>query len=878
MKKIISATLMLTLASTAYNQCQSNNFQGLEPNYSCPDPSMLFGNPFGGMFQGPGISGDMFSPAQAGVGTHVISYTTAPSTPVSGYTATPGLPNAPSNVPLTPVFLMDDELSAPLPIGFNFNFFGMVYDQFLISSNGFITFDLNTWDSGCCSGQFIPDNWTPNNLIALAWNDLNPGNGGTIGYTTIGTAPNRILIVEFNEVPHFGGMSNPVTVQAKLYESNGHIEIHATQNSSDGSPHTIGVENATGTCGITAPGMNAGMNTAVVNEMILFTPDTGSYYGHQTGLPLALHTGNMTPIVLSDDAISAAIPLGFSFDFYGTNYSEAFVSSNGFLTFNNNTNPGCCAGGLLPGTDLPNNLIAFAWNNLDPSLGGTIAHTTIGLAPNRVFILDFNNIQHHGGGNPVNVQLKLFETSNLIEIHSLHNASNGSAMTMGLENASGTEANTPNGRNANPQFSVINERTIFYPYYTSIQTTEVISIEDIEAPIPFEPVMMPIFAQCSVDFLSEPFASDNCSGFIAGFTDVQFPITETTTVVWTFTDAAGNVSTVNQEVIIEDTTAPIASGFVITITSQNFFADEVVWNFTDGGGNIVASGGPYWDAGQGVVLEVAIVDGTNGPYSFTGSTQGFFNDNVFSFTIQCQGATVASGVVNAGQTLTVNNIASCNTFADIVTYCDLQSLSPAFATDNCAGSVEGTNNAVFPITSNTTITWTFDDGAGNITIQQQNIVFQSMNLSVSYIGGALVANENTPGVSYTWVDCNNNFQPVGVTNQAFTPTSNGSYAVIIKIGDCEEMSSCFAVTDVGITSEKIMLFELYPNPAKEIVQVNTTAAGTIQVIDLGGKIIKVFEVSQGLNQIELSELSSGSYALRMISTNHVQTLRLVLNK
>jgi hypothetical protein len=878
MKKIVSAALVLALASIAYNQCQSNSFQGLQSNYSCPDPSWLYGNPPGGVFQGAGVSGDMFYPAQAGIGTHVISYTTAPSAPVSGYTVTAGLPNNPANVPLTQVFLLDDDLSGPLPIGFNFNFFGTVYDQFVISSNGFITFDLNTWDSGCCSGQFIPDGYTPNNLIALAWNDLNPSNGGTIGYATIGTAPNRILIVEFNGVQHFGSPFNTVTVQAKLYESNGHIEIHCTQNSTDGSPHTIGVENGTGTCGITAPGMNADMNVSVVNEMILFTPTAGSYYAHQTGLPLDLYTGNMTPVALADDAISAPIPLGFTFDFYGNSYSQAFVSSNGFLTFSNNANAGCCAGGLLPSAGLPNNLIAFAWNNLNPSLGGTIAYTTIGLSPNRVFILEFNNIQHHGGGNPVHVQLKLFETSNLIEIHSLQNVSNGSPMTMGLENASGTEASTPIGRNANPQFSVINERTIFYPYYTSILTTEVISIEDTEPPVPFEPIMSPFFAECGVDYLPEPYAFDNCSWFIAGTTDVQFPITETTTVVWTFTDAAGNVTTVNQDVIIEDITAPVASGFVITITAQGFLADEVFWSFTDGNGNLVASGGPYWGVDPNSVLEVAIVEGTNGPYSFTGSTQGLYNDNIFSFSIQCQGTTVADGVVNGGQTLTINNIASCNPFTDIVTYCDLLSLDPVLATDNCAGTVQGTNDAVFPITSNTTITWTFDDGAGNITTQQQNIVIQTMNLTVSQIGGSLVANENASGVSYTWVDCNNNFQPIGVTNQAFTPTSNGSYAVIIKIGDCEKMSSCYEVTGLGVASEKITLFELFPNPANDVVQVKTTAGGKIELIDLNGKIIQVFEVSQGMNHLKLSDLSSGTYTLRMISANDVQTLRLVLSR
>jgi hypothetical protein len=875
MRKIIATIVVALLYKTAYNQCQTANFSGLNPNYTCPEASQLFGNPIGGSFQGPGISGDMFSPAQAGLGTHVISYSTAPSSPSAGYLATPGQSNNPANEVLTTVFLGDDELSTPLPIGFSFNFFGVEYTDFVISSNGYITFDLASLNNGCCSGQNIPENFEPNNLIALAWNDLNPSSGGIIGYTTIGTAPNRILIVSFADVPHFGSAGTNITVQAKLYESNGNIEIHCTSNISDGTPHTVGVENASGSCGITALGMNANPDMNVVNEMILFTQDAGSYYGHQTGLPTALHTGTLNPLSLGNETLSSAIPLGFSFDFYGTNYSETYISSNGFLTFSNNQNAGCCAGDLLPNTSNPNNTIAFAWNDLNPALGGTIGYTTTGMAPNRTFILDFTNIQHNGGGNPVTAQVKLFETSNLIEIHSVQNTSNGSAMTMGIENAAGTEASVPVGRNANTSFNVLNERTIFYPYYTMIQTTEVINVEDLEAPVPFDLFPITISAQCVVNLIDAPFAEDNCSGFTIGTSDVVFPITESTTITWTFTDAAGNSATTSQEVIIDDTQAPVASGFIITITAQTFVADEVLWTFTDNSGNIVASGGPYFNSdGQGTVLETVIVTGTNGPYSFMGTTAGNWNDNVFSFTITCQGITVASGTVNAGQTTNVNTIAACNSFADIVTHCELLTLNSVTATDNCMGSIEGTHNAVFPITTNTTVTWTFDDGNGNITTQNQNIVINEMSLAVNIVGSSLVAAQTGPGVSYSWVNCDNNFEPIGGTNQAFTPTQSGSYAVIIQIGECSKMSECIDVT-LGI-EENNQLFTIHPNPAQDFIFIDVSFAGLIELTDFNGKVIMTKYLQHGQNTLSIKELPFGAYIVRMIGPNHVQSKKLII--
>lgn len=51
-------------------------FTGLAANYTTVDPmANLSGNPAGGTFSGPGVSGNTFSPALAGVGTHTITYT-----------------------------------------------------------------------------------------------------------------------------------------------------------------------------------------------------------------------------------------------------------------------------------------------------------------------------------------------------------------------------------------------------------------------------------------------------------------------------------------------------------------------------------------------------------------------------------------------------------------------------------------------------------------------------------------------------------------------------------------------------------------------------------------------------------------------------------
>ena len=182
----------------------------------------------------------------------------------------------------TAVLLGDDQLSAALPIGFNFNYFCQSKSQFKISSNGFITFDVASTNSGCCTGQLLPNNVAPNDIIAAAWEDLDPnlGSAGTIDYYTSGTAPNRILIVNFNDVSHFNAPPtiDPLKFQIRLYETTNVIEIHTTYM--NGNPagfwggHTMGIENADGTLGYAPVGRNSNNTWTAINDGIRFAPDS----------------------------------------------------------------------------------------------------------------------------------------------------------------------------------------------------------------------------------------------------------------------------------------------------------------------------------------------------------------------------------------------------------------------------------------------------------------------------------------------------------------------------------------------------------------------------------------------------------------------------
>ena len=163
----------------------------------------------------------------------------------------------------------DDVVTGPYNIGFSFTYFGTAYTQFYVGSNGWIGFS-----PGQTSGYvaaYIPNGSSPMNAILADWEDLYPGSAN-IFYTTLGTAPNRSLVVSFNQVPHYGCRSNLHTFQFVLYESNGVIDInYADKPLCGGYNSTAGLVNSNNTNVVPVGGKNASA-WAVTNYAVRFTP------------------------------------------------------------------------------------------------------------------------------------------------------------------------------------------------------------------------------------------------------------------------------------------------------------------------------------------------------------------------------------------------------------------------------------------------------------------------------------------------------------------------------------------------------------------------------------------------------------------------------
>ena len=163
----------------------------------------------------------------------------------------------------------DDVTHGPFNIGFTFNFFGNNYTQFYIGSNGWIGFTAGQTTG--YTAAYIPNTGSPKNVIMADWEDLFPGSAN-IYYTTIGTAPNRKLVVNFNAVPHYGCRSNLHTFQFVLYETTNVIDVnYASKPLCAGNNATAGLVNIDNTNVVPVGGKNAS-TWSVTNYSVRYTP------------------------------------------------------------------------------------------------------------------------------------------------------------------------------------------------------------------------------------------------------------------------------------------------------------------------------------------------------------------------------------------------------------------------------------------------------------------------------------------------------------------------------------------------------------------------------------------------------------------------------
>lgn len=142
----------------------------------------------------------------------------------------------------------DDNLSTSQPIGFNFPYQGTTYSNFSVSTNGFITFNVGTSNTGGGNGVYSYTNGLNavggTLIVAPFYEDLVcQGNSGaqssldgSMKYAVSGVVGSRILTVEWTGMEIYNNAGPNLNFQLKLYEATGDIDfIYGTMEGFNGT-------------------------------------------------------------------------------------------------------------------------------------------------------------------------------------------------------------------------------------------------------------------------------------------------------------------------------------------------------------------------------------------------------------------------------------------------------------------------------------------------------------------------------------------------------------------------------------------------------------------------------------------------------------------
>ena len=377
----------------------------------------------------------------------------------------------------------------------------------------------------------------------------------------------------------------------------------------------------------TSPGvLNICPDDNCVNLTATYTDshDTSSYNVFSAPYtPAFPFTGGTQVSVNIDDVWSGDLPIPFKFCFYGVPYNALNIGSNGVVTFNTHTAGSNCPWAYtaqIPSPTFPIlNAIYAPYQDTNPSIltppaVPNINYQVLGIAPCRVFVINFSKEAQFSCANSVGLQtsqLVLYETSNVIDIYIQDRTActtwNSGSGVIGIQNATGTNAVVPPGRNtgtweahneawrflpsgaSNVTFQWLQNGAPFTPNlstnvcitqdtnmtaeatYTACDGTQVIKSENVLLHLltPVTPTFTQIQPLCQgVTAPVLPTTSTNTTGITGVWSPATINTSATGTLTYTFTPTAGqcsvpttmNVTVTNSITPIFTTPAPICSG------------------------------------------------------------------------------------------------------------------------------------------------------------------------------------------------------------------------------------------------------------------------------------------------------------------------------
>lgn len=560
-------------------------------------------------------------------------------------------------------------------------------------------------------------------------------------------------------------------------------------------------------------------NAQLAANTYQFTALSGTYTDITGGTAIAN--------LLADDGLSAAVNIGFTFNYCGTDYTQFKACSNGWVSFNAAVTSNTWTNTTANVTTIKPALMPLFDDLAGWGTGAAASSVVTGTAPNQVCTIEFKNWSWRGSSAAapmISFQVKLYQTSNLIQFIYRQEATavNGDGATIGIGDNDATAGylslnNTSSAPTASSTAFTTNITT--KPATGQIYQFKPLPPIDMKADsILVDPQFCSNASKpASVKISNQGTATINTVDVYWSVDGVlQTPVTYSAAAISNVTTAPNNTATVLLgDVFYPDNTPRVIKAWVYM---PNGLADAVNANDT-----VTASKSPTL---TGVVAHITPHDTTicsGNSITLDGGT--YPKNPIYVWNNSHVGQTYV--VSEPGiYTLKVQNTDGCF---------DYDTASVAVHPDPLVNSIAIIDNGNRSFTFNvigaqniTSYTWTFGDGN-------------------------TISNNGTPG------------------QELHTYDTAGDYIVTLTLrNDCGEVSVTKSVSikganptsigDVTLLQKEILLF---PNPSKSIVTISNASGikmKTIEVFNLlGQKIAGKENVGSSKAELNVSGIAVGIY-------------------
>ena len=285
----------------------------------------------------------------------------------------------------------DDAATSVMNIGFSFQFCGMNYTQWSCNSNGRVALGpvaVDNWWVNPFTASNITNSRNVFPLIAaLGMDNTLEGTGVWVKYEVVGTAPNRVLVIEYRTPSEYDEDGALVNYQIQLFEGLNKVRfVYGATAATTYDNFQIGIAaSATDVITVVADTLQSGPTSDLWSTW----PGVNRYYDFTSPVVTCPRPSNLT---LSDITPTGAtlswVPGGTETSWSVSNGTNTYTVTDTFYTFT----------GLSPMTDYPLTVTAVCSPADVSSPSSILLHTACGLITNLPYFNDFENEPYYLSG------------------------------------------------------------------------------------------------------------------------------------------------------------------------------------------------------------------------------------------------------------------------------------------------------------------------------------------------------------------------------------------------------------------------------------------------------------------------------------------------